>query len=193
MILSEKKHQRQHGLRRLAVSGVRAMERLQTELDACNNAHTHYTPNRQEKQEPQEEQQKEGRKMEKRSTLSTETKERLEAANEKLMSAMERAGALKGGDLRTVLHKLYLNNESIEREAERVRLLAAMFSNSFLESFPIEAYSPAVEQDPACKAMRDHFDNAASVFFVLEERISLLEKIIKDLSGKISAEMNGTK
>ena len=101
---------------------------------------------------------------------------------------------------RTQLHKLYLENEMVEREAAKVRCMAAMLYTSYFESETISVYCAEISQPSdveaakqAIKEMREHFDDGAMMFSVLQDQISALESGIKKLSAQIGEAMGQLK
>ena len=86
---------------------------------------------------------------------------------------------------RDYLHTILLKVEDEQLNAKRIECLADLFYTGYLEARPVSLYENEIDGNQLALDMREYLDNAALIFAMIQERITMLYGNLEKLMGEI--------
>ncbi len=86
---------------------------------------------------------------------------------------------------RDYLHTILLKVEDEQLNVKRIECLADLFYTGYIESRPVSLYEHEINGEQLALDMREHLDNAALIFAMIQEKITMLydnlEKMMEEI------------
>lgn len=86
---------------------------------------------------------------------------------------------------RDYLHTILLKVEDEQLNVKRIECLADLFYTGYIESRPVSLYEHEINGEQLALDMREHLDNVALIFAMIQEKITVLygnlEKLMEEI------------
>lgn len=86
---------------------------------------------------------------------------------------------------RDYLHTILLKVEDEQLNVKRIKCLAELFYTGYIESRPVSLYEHKINGEQLALDMREYLDNAALIFAMIQERITMLYDNLETLMEEI--------